>query len=140
MGTVEQFEEMPGIAAVRVHLSPLGEQDSLALLASLLPGALPPEAEKLILARAEGNPLFVEEITRMLVERGDLKRAGERWEFSPAPGGLPVPNTLQGVLMARVDELPGNARRVLQVASVLGREFSVELLEQVLARLEKQGL
>lgn len=130
---MQYTEELPGVAAVRLHLTPLAETDAHALLASLLPGVVAPDIQQLILAQAEGNPLFVEELVRMLLDRGDLKRENEQWFFTRERVALDVPNTLQGVLMARVDQLPADARRVLQIASVLGREFSLDVLERMLA-------
>jgi predicted ATPase len=81
--------------------------------------------------------LFVEELARMLLDRGDLKREGERWQFARERVELDVPNTLQGVLMARIDQLPAESRRILQLASVLGREFPLEVLEEMLTQLER---
>lgn len=130
---MQTMEEMPGVAAVRLHLTPLAEDDAHALLAALVPGSLPPDVAELILNQAEGNPLFVEELARMLLDRGDLKRDRDRWVLARERLTLDVPNTLQGVLMARVDQLPPEARRVLQIASVLGREFPMEVLEHVIA-------
>ena len=131
---MQNVQELPGVAATRLHLAPLAEPDANALLASLVPGALPQDIQQLILSRAEGNPLFVEELVCMLLDRGDLKRENEQWVLARERIMLDVPNTLQGILMARIDQLPDDARRVLQIASVLGREFSVDVLEQVLAK------
>src|SRR5262249_30661826 len=72
-----------------------------------------------ILTKAEGNPLFLEELTRALLEQ-DAQRAD-----------MPVPETIQGVLMARIDRLPEATKRVLQTASVLGREGATRLLERL---------
>ncbi|MCG3141869.1 MAG: hypothetical protein HDKAJFGB_03204 [Anaerolineae bacterium] len=128
-------EELPGVAAMRIHLTPLAENDAYALAASLLPGALAPEVERLIHTRAEGNPLFVQELTRMLWERGDLIDVDGKWVLKNDQAALDIPGTLQGVLMARIDQLPSNARRVLQIASVLGREFPLEVLERLLLQV-----
>lgn len=132
---MQDVQELPGVAAVRLHLTPLAENDAHALLASLLPGILPTDIQQLILTHAEGNPLFVEELVRMFLDRGDLKRENEKWVLVQEQVKFDVPNTLQGVLMARVDQLPNESRRVLQIASVLGREFPLEVLEGVLARV-----
>lgn len=133
---LEAMEELPGVAAVRLHLTPLAQNDAHALLSSLLPGVLPSEIQQLILTHAEGNPLFVEELARMLLDRGDLKRDQDQWTFTREHVALDVPNTLQGVLMARVDQLEPESRRVLQIASILGREFSLDVLQDMLARLD----
>lgn len=132
---MQATEELPGVAAVRLHLTPLAEDDAHALLASLVAGSLPAGVAERILNQAEGNPLFVEELVRMLLDRGDLKRENDRWILANEHLTLDVPNTLQGVLMARVDQLPPDARRVLQIASVLGREFPVDVLEHMISNI-----
>lgn len=136
---VQEMEEVPGVSAVRLHLTPLGQNDAQALLASLLPGVIPFDIQQVILSHAEGNPLFVEELVRMLLDRGDLQRDREQWTIARDRLALDVPNTLQGVLMARVDQLPPESRRVLQIASVLGREFSLDVLEAMLKRVDAKA-
>ena len=77
---------------------------------------LPADLANVVLERAEGNPFFLEELARAIGDDDD------------AQVGSIVPETVHGVLMARIDRLPEAPRRVLQYASVLGREFSVRLL------------
>src|SRR5207302_279921 len=74
---------------------------------------------QVILAKAEGNPFFLEELTRAVVEQGSLQ------------ADVVVPDTIQGVLMARIDRLPDSVKRLLHTASVLGRTFSARLLEAI---------
>ncbi len=108
-----------------VNLNPLNDGESRAMLAGLLEVAEPPAAlSSLILDKAEGNPLFLEEVVRHLVERGDLRRPSEasgEWEVTPTT--ITLPDSLQSLLTARIDRLDENARRVLQVAAVIGRHF-----------------
>lgn len=132
---LETLQEAPGATSAQIHLAPLSESDTQAMIFSLASGVLPPDAQKFVLAQAEGNPLFVEELMGMLIERGDLRRDGEQWVLTRALTALDVPNTLQGVLMARVDQLPPDARQLPQIASVLGREFPLEVLEHAAAAL-----
>ncbi len=107
--------------ASQITLRPLSEGDSLSLVRSVVQRVpLTDAVARVILSRAEGNPFFLEELTRV-VEHGELGR------------GFEVPDTVQGVLMARIDRLPEETRRVLQTASVLGREFSLGLLALFLA-------
>ena len=120
-----------------MYLAPLSEQDAQAMVSDIANGHVPPEINLLVLEHAEGNPLFVEELMRMLIERGDLKRQGEAWILTRELTALDVPNTLQGVLMARVDQLPPDARYLLQIAAVLGREVPLEVLERVAAALSQ---
>ena len=103
--------------AMQVALRPLGPRDGLVVVRSVAPQErLSDHLAQVILAKAEGNPLFLEELTRAVVEQGELQ------------ADAAVPDTIQGVLMARIDRLPDAAKRLLQTASVLGREFSLRLL------------
>jgi len=107
-------------------LYPLTDGESLLLLDGLLDGApLPETTRNTILAKAEGNPLFVEEVVHNLIERGHLVREGEgeAWTAAAAPG-FELPDSLQALLTARVDRLDEDTRRTLQIASVIGRAFS----------------
>ncbi|HEY7868251.1 MAG TPA: hypothetical protein VIF59_03435, partial [Methylomirabilota bacterium] len=106
--------------ATQLSLRPLAVDDSLTVLRSRLPDVIgaDPRAQ-LILDKAEGNPFFLEELARAV---GD--------EAGPA-ADIAVPDTVHGVLMARIDRLPETPRRLLQTASVLGREFSSRVLEAI---------
>jgi predicted ATPase len=88
----------------------------------------------LILRRSEGNPFFVEEIIRMLIERGAIVRVDGGWAAGTELDGLEIPDNLQGLLMARIDRLPLEARDALRVASVIGRQFPLKVLQYVLDR------
>lgn len=125
--------EVPGVGSVELHLAPLTERDSEQLVNNLLEvAALPDNVRALILNKAEGNPFYVEEVIRMLIDHGGLRREGNRWEATGDIKAIAIPDTLQGVIMARIDRLPEEAKRALQVASVIGRRFQVEVLETVL--------
>lgn len=135
---IEAASELPGAGAIKFHLAALSEHDSSELLAQLLArDELPLSLQRMILGQAEGNPLFIEELLRFLIDRGDLAMDDGHWTLTRELYELQVPNTLQGVLMARVDQLPEEARRALQIASVIGREFPIEVLERVMARMDK---
>jgi class 3 adenylate cyclase/tetratricopeptide (TPR) repeat protein len=107
-----------------IALRPLPPNDSLALVERLLESArLPARLSAAILTRAEGNPLFLEEMVRALQERGNQ---------APASGSsLDLPATLQALLTARLDRLDEPSRHVLQLASVLGRTFSYRVLRRL---------
>jgi predicted ATPase len=103
--------------AMQVALRPLGPRDGLVVVRSVAPRErLSDHLAQVILAKAEGNPFFLEEMTRAVVEQEELQAE------------VAVPDTIQGVLMARIDRLPDAAKRLLQTAAVLGREFSLRLL------------
>ena len=105
-------------AAVLVH-DYFGSDTSLALLS------------RNIIERAQGNPFFLEELVNTLVERGDFE--GERGSYKLKGGidTIPLPSTVQAVIAARIDRLEENAKRVLEIASVIGREISMLVLDRI---------
>jgi len=122
-----------GDAMTEVRLQPLSEADSRVLVSNLLEiESLPEEVRGKILTRAEGNPFFVEEVIRMLIEKGAIVRSGERWTATDTILGVEIPETLHSLLLARIDQLSDEAKRSLRVASVIGRQFPVRVLERVL--------
>lgn len=130
---VDQARDIAGAGALEVHLAPLSEQDSQELVGNLLAiEAIPDHARARILAKTEGNPFFVEEVIRMLIDRGVLIQHNERWTLQKEIETIDIPDTLQGVLTARIDRLPERAKRALQVASVIGRQFPADILKDVL--------
>ena len=117
-----------------IPLAPLSQADSVALIDLLLTiSDLPESLKQIIPQRAEGNPFYLEEIIRMLIDRGIIRRRGDRWEVDPDANltNLEVPRTLQGLIMARVDHLSEGARQAVQYAAVIGRDFSYRLLSAV---------
>ena len=122
-----------GPALAEVWLQPLTDADSRALVANLLEiESLPDHVRELILTRAEGNPFFVEEVVRMLIERGVIVARDERWVATTAVSTIDIPETLHGLLLARIDQLPESAKRSLRIAAVIGRQFPVRVLERVI--------
>jgi ABC-type oligopeptide transport system substrate-binding subunit/class 3 adenylate cyclase len=116
----------------RIELEPLTTDESQVLVANLLRlEDLPLALKERMLEAAEGNPLYVEEIIRSLIDEEAIARdeASGRWLATRAVSDIPVPETLEGVLLARIDRLQQDTRRVLQMASVIGRMFLYRLLE-----------
>ncbi len=106
--------------STQLSLRQLSDADASSVVRSVLGSETAADSVmRIILDRAEGNPFFLEELSRAVIEHADL---------GPEGG---VPETIQGVLMARIDRLAEEPRRVLQTASVLGREFSVRLLAAI---------
>jgi class 3 adenylate cyclase len=130
---VDSAHEHFGSAVTDLTLRPLSTEASRELVANLLMiESLPTSVRDFILARTEGNPFFVEEVIRMLIDRGAIVRRDDRWVATSDVEGVEIPETLQGLLLARIDRLPEDAKRTLRVASVIGRQFSVRVLERVL--------
>ena len=122
-----------GDALTEIRLEPLSMEDSRTLVSNLLRiESLPAETRDLILAKAEGNPFFVEEVIRMLMDRGAIVREGERWVATERVSTIEIPDTIHGLLLARIDRLPQDSKRTLRVASVIGRQFGVTILERLL--------
>lgn len=118
---------------VEIILPPLAPAHAEELVSHLLTVPdLAAESRHVILLKAEGNPFFVEEVIRDLIDAGILVREGNRWHAARPITDLDVPDSVQGVLLARIDRLPEEARRVLQAASVVGRLFPLDILRQIL--------
>ena len=116
----------------RIALQNLGEEDSTRIAEAVLTTAdLPSEVRALIHRKAEGNPFFVEELVKSLDETGAIRRVGESWALGRPLDQIAVPDTVQGVLMSRIDRLEEQARHTLQLASVIGREFTQRLLDHI---------
>jgi class 3 adenylate cyclase/tetratricopeptide (TPR) repeat protein len=108
--------------AVTLSLSALSEAETAKLIAEHLSQAvLPAEMQQTLLRRADGNPLFAEEYIRMLKDRRLLRRDGETWHLDAAD--VEVPETVQGIIAARLDALGEDEKELLQAASVVGKVF-----------------
>jgi predicted ATPase len=90
--------------AEQIVLEPLSTEDSEAIVGQLLTG-LEPAVRQRIVSAAEGNPLYVEQITAMLVESGAIRRDGERWLAAGASSEIDIPPTVQALVAARLDAL-----------------------------------
>jgi DNA-binding SARP family transcriptional activator len=111
-------------------LDPLHHDDASRLLGTLLPGPFDEPTREEIVARAEGNPLYLEELLRALIAGGGLEQRHRTWTTTVNPSRL-LPPTLENLLVARIDRLDESARRLAQVAAVIGREFPVSVLSVV---------
>jgi class 3 adenylate cyclase/tetratricopeptide (TPR) repeat protein len=107
-----------------IALDPLTPEQADRLVHELLTiEDLPATVHARILERAEGNPFFLEEIVRQLIDEGHLVREGGRWRALDEIKRVVIPDTVQAVLAARFDLLDGQDKRVLQAAAVVGRVF-----------------
>jgi tetratricopeptide (TPR) repeat protein len=106
-----------------VGLAPLQADEIAALVSSLLEETLlPAPTQATLLERAGGNPLYAEEFVRMLTDRGILQRKGRAWQIA-ADGDIPVPDTVQALIAARMDTLSPGRKALLHDAAVIGRIF-----------------
>ncbi|HEY1410201.1 MAG TPA: adenylate/guanylate cyclase domain-containing protein, partial [Promineifilum sp.] len=117
----------------RIDLRPLDENHARELVRNLLEiEELPESVRQLILAKSEGNPFFLEEVIRSLLDAGLVVRHGESWRATSEIINLRVPSTLTGVITARLDRLSETDKQVIQAAAVIGREFSSDTLADLL--------
>jgi tetratricopeptide (TPR) repeat protein len=114
-----------------LNLSKLTRAQSAAMVSALAGGmALPAALQEQILTRTDGVPLFVEELTRSILEAGALKDIGDHYEYSGSARSITVPTTLRDSLMARLDRFTP-VKEIAQIGAVIGREFSYELIVAV---------
>ena len=135
-----------------IFLEPLSHDDAARLVELLLAvEELPASTREAMVEHADGNPFFLEEIVRHLIDDGRIVRAGDRWQAAEDIGEIVIPDTVQGVLAARIDLLPAEERRALRSAAVVGRVFwkgpvatlldgDSERLDDILGRLEDREL
>jgi len=116
----------------KIGVDQLSTRSSAELVQSILGGAeVAPELRRLILSRTGGNPLFVEELTRTLLENGSIERKDQRCVLSRNASDIQVPGTIHGIIAARMDRLEESLKRIMLVASVIGREFAYPILQAV---------
>jgi class 3 adenylate cyclase len=129
---VRAARELLGTSLEEIQLNSLSEVETGVLMTNLLnANGLPDRLYRLILKKSEGNPFFVEEVIRMLIERGLIAQEDGLWLPKKEIEAIEIPDNLQGLLLARIDRLPEDAKRILRIASVIGRQFSVNVLEKV---------
>ena len=141
----EIAERRPGWGAghtgwTSITLQPLADEEIAQMLRGMVPG-IPDDLVARIGERAEGIPLYAVETVRMLLDRGVVRRTDDGVELAPGVSGadagdLDIPETLQALIGARLDGLPGEERALLQHASVLGKTFALSMLAALTGRSE----
>src|SRR5262245_51418086 len=123
-------------------LHSFSEAETLAMAGHVLGTAqFPAELQTALMAKAEGVPLFIEEVTKTLLDLGVLQRHDGGYRLVKSLGEVHVPDTIQGIIMARLDHLGEDGKRTIQMASVIGRQFLVRLLARVAGLSERlEGL
>jgi class 3 adenylate cyclase/tetratricopeptide (TPR) repeat protein len=115
-----------------IRLNPLSSTECTDLMNNLLSvEKLPSRVRQEILQKADGNPFFLEEIMRTLVDKGAVRPESGRWKVTSQIKTITIPDTIQGVIMARIDRLDDGLKQVLKTASVIGRTFPYRLLREV---------
>ena len=125
--------ETMGGRFTQIRLKNLSASDSRKIISNLLQiDTLPENVQRLILKKAEGNPYFIEEVLRMMIDQEVIKRHNGTWALGKKINKMGIPNNLQGLLLARLDRLPEETRISVRVAAVIGRRFPVRVLQQVI--------
>jgi predicted ATPase/class 3 adenylate cyclase len=116
----------------QLNLNRLSNRECLSLASHLLEGFRSDESlEKLIIEKTDGVPFYVEELIRFLKHQGIIKKTGDTYRLIKDTRELPIPSSIQDVIMARVDCLSDGAKALLQTGSVAGREFTHDLIKGV---------
>ena len=144
----ELLESRPGWGAgkqnaIALNLSPLTLANARRLVAALLDAdRVFEDAREQILERADGNPFYLEEILRMLIEEGAIEQRDGAWIATDRLLEVPIPDSVHGVIAARVDLLDAPARDALRRCSVMGRTFwpaAVHVEEELVEALAQAG-
>jgi len=116
----------------QVTFGPLSYSDCDSMLKALLKSDnISAELGELVLNKCEGNPFYLEEVVKDLMEEGIIRRANGKYILGEEASKLRVPGTIHNVIMSRIDRLDENLKKTLQYASVIGREFSFGLLNEI---------
>ena len=122
----------------KIGLDQLTMESSAELVSAILEGGeVASELNELILNRSAGNPLFLEEFTHTLLENGSIERKNNQFVLSRKISDIQVPDTIQGIIAARMDRLEENLKRTMQVASVIGRDFAFRILQTITGMKEE---
>jgi tetratricopeptide (TPR) repeat protein len=122
----------------KIGVDQLSTPTSVELVQSILEGAdVVAELRELIVNRTGGNPLFMEEFTHSLLESGTIQKKDHQYVLSRKASEIDIPDTIQGIIAARIDRLEDNLKRTMQVASVIGRDFAFRILQTITGMKEE---
>jgi class 3 adenylate cyclase/tetratricopeptide (TPR) repeat protein len=139
-GPAESFRQVtakadpPPVNARTLRLTPLSGGDSVQLAERLLGGgAIPATVRDMLLNRAEGNPFYLSELAHTLLATHSVERdaASGDWRTTSQFGTVPLPETIEGLILARIDRLEDEAKQVLKAAAVVGRTFFYRILKAI---------
>lgn len=117
-----------------IHLDPLTPDETHEMVEDLLSARHPNPLHDLLVDRCEGNPLFVEELVRSLIDRGAIERGERGWTATAISDELELPRSIHGVIASRIDALTPDEKSLVQDAAVVGRDFWLGALEQLSQR------
>ncbi|MGZ4151064.1 MAG: ATP-binding protein [Actinomycetota bacterium] len=121
--------------AASIYLDPLSRDEGAAMIEDLLSADVPEKLKRAILDRSEGNPLYVEEIVRKLIDDGVLRATeATKWEVARPVAEIVLPRSVQALIAARLDGLPDDEKSVLQDAAVVGRVFWIGAVAELTGR------
>jgi len=122
----------------KIGLTQLTTKSSAELVQAMLEdGEVAPELKELVIGRAGGNPLFMEEFTGSLLENGSIEKQDKKYVLTKKISEIQVPDTIQGIIAARIDRVEESLKRIMQVASVIGREFAFSILQIITGMREE---
>jgi len=125
----------------QLNLNRLANRESLAMVTHLLGTEdIPSDLAELILEKTEGIPFFIEEFIKSLIDLKIVEKRDGKYHLAKSTQEVTIPSTIQDVIMARIDSLPEGAKEVLQIGSAIEREFSYELIKQVVSLSEQELL
>ena len=123
----------------QLRLDPLGKESAGEMLLALLgDGKDLIPLKQLIIDKTEGNPFFMEEMVQVLFDEGALVRDGAAAKLTRPANALKIPPTVQGILAARMDRLPADAKELLQTLAVIGGEFPLSLIGAVVTKSDEE--
>ena len=133
---VVEARDQNGPRLTEIELKSLDDEESQSLIKKIInTDEIPDVIRNAVLKKSEGNPYFIEELIRMLINEGVLMRRNERWVIDTKIDPKKIPDSLQGLLTARIDRLDPGAKLTLRIASVIGRSFSEQILEDVVTQI-----
>ena len=122
----------------KIGLDQFTIESSAELISAILEGGdVAPELQSFILSRSSGNPLFMEEFTHTLLENGSIEKINNQFVLGDKINNIQVPDTIQGIISARMDRLDENLKRTMQIASVIGRDFAFRILQTITGMKEE---
>jgi class 3 adenylate cyclase/tetratricopeptide (TPR) repeat protein len=135
--SMEKIGELLPHHFIEIPIQPLDRQAGETLIGNLLDiRGLPDSLRRQIIERSGGNPFFIEEVVRSLIDEGAITRSGAAYEVTEKINAVVVPPTINDVLIARIDRLDEPTRNLLKIASVIGRNFFYRILREVAASIE----